>query len=44
MKPDEKEALRRKRHKRLRYKVAGTAERPAPERVAQFTAYLRPID
>ena len=28
MKPDEKEALRRKRHKRLRYKVAGTAERP----------------
>ena len=25
MKPDEKEALRRKRHKRLRYKVAGTA-------------------
>ena len=28
MKPDEKEALRQKRHKRLRFKVTGTAERP----------------
>ena len=28
MKPDEKEDLRLKRHKRLRYKLSGTPERP----------------
>ncbi len=28
MKPDEKEALRVKRHRRLRYRLSGTSERP----------------
>ncbi len=28
MKPDEKEALRVKRHRRLRYRLSGTPERP----------------
>ena len=28
MKPEERERLRQKRHRRVRYKVSGTAERP----------------